>query len=59
MHVTLKNLVIRLDNEQEFLKKNPEKKEMLEKRISLTKELIIKCILQNKNDNLLENFILK
>ena len=24
MHVTLKNLVIRLDNEQEFLKKNPE-----------------------------------
>lgn len=59
MNVTLKNLVNRINMNEKFLKEHPENKEMLERKILETKELILKCVIQNKNNPLLENIILK
>ena len=59
MNVTLRNLVKRLDTNEEFLKEYSENKEMLERKIKETKELIIQCVLQNKDNSLLENIVLK
>lgn len=56
MNVTLRNLVNRLDTNEKFLKEHPENKEMLDRKISETKELIIQCVLQNK---VLVNIFLK
>lgn len=59
MNVTLKNLVNRMNANEKFLKEHPENKEMLERKITETKELIIQCIMQNENNPLLDNIILK
>ena len=59
MNVTLKNLVNRLNTNEKFLKEHPENKELLERKIAETKELIIQCILQNENNSLLDSIILK
>lgn len=56
MNVTLRNLVKRLDTNEKFLKEHSENKEMLERKIKETKELIIQCVLQNK---VLVNIFLK
>lgn len=59
MNVTLKNLVNRLNTNKKFLKEHPENKEMLERKIAETKELIIQCVMQNEDNPLLDNIILK
>lgn len=59
MNVTLRNLVNRLNTNESFLKEHPENKEMLERKSIETKELIIQCVLQNKDNSLLENIVLK
>lgn len=50
MIITIKNLINRIDVDEQFLKQYPDKKEMLEKRIQNTKELIVQSILQNRNN---------
>lgn len=57
MEVTLKNLVNRIKMDEEFFEKHPEKKEMLNKHISDTKELIIQCVLENKDNPLLDKIV--
>ena len=59
MKVTLRNLVNRLNTNEKFLKEHPENKEMLERKNAETKELIIQCILQNENNHLLDDIVLK
>ena len=59
MNVTLRNLVNRLNTNEKFLKVHPENKEMLERKIAETKKLIIQCVLQNEDNSLLNNIILK
>lgn len=59
MQVTLQNLINRMNTNEEFLKKHPENKEMLERKIAETKELIIQCVLQNNGNTLLEQIVLK
>lgn len=57
--VTLQNLVNRIELNEKLLKEHPENKEMLERRIAETKELIIQCVLQNDGNTLLEKIVLK
>ena len=59
MKVTLRNLVNRLNTNEKFLKKHPENKEMLERKIAETKELILQCVLQNEGKSLLGDIVLK
>lgn len=59
MRITLRNLVNRLHTDEKFLKDHPENKEMLSRKIAETKELIIQCILQNEDNSLLDNIVLK
>lgn len=59
MNVTLKNLVNRMNANEKLLKEHPENREMLERKITETKELIIQCVMQNENNPLLDNIILK
>lgn len=59
MNVTLKNLVNRMNTNEKFLKEHPENREMLERKITETKELIIQCVMQNEDNPLLDNIILK
>lgn len=59
MNVTLKNLVNRMNANEKFLKEHTENKEMLERKIAETKELIIQCVMQNEDNPLLDNIILK
>ena len=59
MNVTLRNLVNRLNTNEKFLKEHPENKEMLDRKIAETKELIIRCVLQNEDNSLLDNIVLK
>lgn len=58
MQVTLQNLVNRIELNEKLLKEHPENKEMLERKIAETKELIIQCVLQNNGNSLLERIIL-
>lgn len=59
MQITLQNLVNRMNSNEKFLKEHPENKEMLERKIAETKELIIQCVMKNENNPLLNNIILK
>lgn len=59
MEVTLQNLVNRMNINEKFLNEHPENKELLERKITETKELIIQCILNNDGNPLLEHIILK
>ena len=59
MKVSLKNLVNRIETDEKLLEKNPQNKEILQNRITKSKELIIKCVLQNSNNILLEDIIMK
>ena len=59
MNVTLKNLVNRLNTNKKFLKERTENKEMLERKIAETKELIIQCVIHNEDNPLLNNIILE
>lgn len=59
MQVTLQNLVNRINTNEKFLKEHPENKELLERKITETKGLIIQCVLQNNGNSLLEQIILK
>lgn len=59
MQITLQNLVNRINLNEKFLKEHPENKELLERKITETKELIIRCVVQNDKNSLLERIILK
>lgn len=59
MEVTLKNLVNRIVLNTELLEKHPENKELLERKIAESKELIIQCVLQNKDNALLNKIYIK
>lgn len=59
MQVTLQNLVNQINLNEKFAKEHPENKEMLDRKITETKELIIQCVMQNENNPLLDNIILK
>lgn len=59
MQVTLQNLVNRINLNEKFAKEHPENKEMLDRKIAETKELIIQCVLQNNGNSLLERITLK
>ena len=59
MQVTLQNLVNRINLNKKFVKEHPENKELLERKIAETKELIIQCVLQNNGNSLLERIVLK
>lgn len=59
MNITLRNLVNRLNTNEKFLKEHPENKEMLERKIAETKELIVQCVLQNDGNSLLDSIVLK
>lgn len=59
MNITLKNLVNRMNTYEKFLKEHPENREMLERKIEETKELIVQCVMQNEDNPLLDNIILK
>lgn len=59
MRVTLRNLVNRLNTNEKFLREHPENKEMLERKIAETKELILQCVLQNEGKSLLDDIVLK
>lgn len=54
MKVSLKNLINRIDTATKFLNEYPENKDILERKISETKELIFQCVLQNKDNKILE-----
>ena len=57
--ITLLNLISRIELDTHLIKKHPEHKEMLERRIQRNKELIVKCVLQCKNEYILEQITLK
>lgn len=59
MQITLQNLVNRINLNEKFLKEHSENKELLERKITETKELIIRCVVQNDKNSLLERIILK
>lgn len=59
MNVTLRNLINRLNTNEKFLRNHPENKEMLEREIAETKELIVQCVLQNDGNSLLDSIVLK
>ena len=59
MNITLKDLVNRLNTNEKLLKEHPENKELLERKNAEIKELIIQCILQNKDNSLLNDIVLK
>ena len=59
MKLTLGNLVSRVVTDTELLKKHPENKEFLEKRIEKNKALIVECVLQNKYNALLDGICMK
>ena len=59
MNITLRNLVNRLNTNEKFLKEHSENKEMLERKIAETKELIVQCVLQNDGNSLLDSIVLK
>lgn len=52
--VTLKHLVNRIEHREKLLRDYPEQKEMLEKGIQRAKDEIILCVMENKNNVLLE-----
>ena len=49
----------RINTNKKFIKEHPENKELLERKIIETEELIIKCVLQNNGNSLLEWITLK
>lgn len=57
--VTLQKLINRINMNEKFLKEHPENKEMLERKIVETKDLIVRCVLQNDGNTLLEQIVLK
>ena len=57
--VTLQTLVNRMNMNEKFLKEHPENKDLLEKKIVETKDLIIQCVLQNDGNTSLEQIVLK
>ena len=56
---SLRHLVNRINMNEKFLKDHKENKEMLERKIEETKELIIQCVLQNKDNPLLDKISMK
>ena len=59
MEVSLKSLVNRVKQDEEILEGHPENRDMLNMRILETKELIIQCVIQNKDNSLLDNIVMK
>lgn len=59
MNVTLANIVNRIVTDTELLKRHPENKELLEKRIEKNKTLIVECVMQNKYNPLLDGICMK
>ena len=57
--ITLLNLISRIELDTRLLKKHPEHKEMLERRIRRNKELIVQCVLQCNNEYILKQITLK
>lgn len=59
MKISLGNLVNRIEFDTKRLQEYPEHKEMLEKRIARSKELIVECALQNKHNPMLERILMR
>lgn len=59
MNIALKDLINRLNTDKKLLKDHPENKEMLERKIAETKELILQCVLQNEDKSLLNSIVLE
>lgn len=57
MEVTLQHLVKRIKFNEELLQKHPEHKDLLERKISETKELIVETVCNNINNGILERII--
>lgn len=57
--ITLQNLKYRIELDTHSLEKYPEHKEMLERRIQRSKELIVQCVLQCNNEYILNQITLK
>ncbi len=51
--VTLKNLVKRIENDQKYIATHPKCGKVLNNRINRNKELIIQCVMENKDNPLL------
>lgn len=59
MKITLQNLINRIKSNERYIEKHPESKEMLERKIAESKELIVQCVLQNDGNSLLDDIVLK
>ena len=56
---SLRHLVNRINMNEEFLKDHKENKEMIERIIEEAKEIINQCVLQNKDNPLLDKISMK
>lgn len=52
--VSLKNLVFRVRMDESLLKKYPEKADMLKERIENNKRLIVRCVMENELNPILD-----
>lgn len=57
-NVSIRNLINRLEMDAIFLEKHPENRDMIKRHIERTKEYIIQCVLQHKNDPVFERMTL-
>lgn len=55
--ITLENLVNRIETDTKLLKEHPEHKEMLERRIARTNEMIKELYRKDENDKYVHSFI--
>lgn len=58
-NVTLKNLAYRIKLSEKFIKEHPEKKEMLTMHINKQKEYVIQCVLENSENPLLDEIMMR
>lgn len=57
--VSLWNLIKRLEFRSHLLKEHPEAEDMLNRHMERTKQLIIECILQNKDNPLFKRILMR
>ena len=55
--ITLENLVNRIETDTKLLKEHPEHKEMLERRIARTNEMIKELYRKDENDKYVHSFL--
>lgn len=57
--INLKHLALRIRQDEKFLTEHPENAEILKKHMDQQKEYIIKCVMENVNNPLLEKIEMK